>query len=72
MVFSFDVVVVLEEDIDVIKKLPVPQKFQEILLKVEDLHCEKRDTAIERSGIREAHLVLQQLNEYLEEVTSLF
>jgi hypothetical protein len=37
---------------------------------VADLHCEKRDTALERSGIREAHFVLQQLNDYLEEVNN--
>ena len=36
-----------------------------------DLHCEKRDRAIETAGIREAHAILRELNEYLEDVEEL-
>ena len=72
--FSFYIVGILEEEIDVIFSLFKFQScvfFQSIIKKVEEMNSETRDMSLDRSAMQATKVILTELDAYLQEVCTL-
>ncbi|EFO98232.1 hypothetical protein CRE_15443 [Caenorhabditis remanei] len=68
--FSFYIVGILEEEIDVIFSLFKFQScvfFQSIIKKVEEMNSETRDMSLDRSAMQATKVILTELDAYLQE-----
>lgn len=69
--FSFYIVGILEEEIDVIMqflKYVCSFLLQSIIEKVEEMNSEVRDMSLDRSAIEATKIILTELDAYLQEV----